>query len=49
LLQLPPALLGLAAGAAIGAPLFAAWVAIDYWRVLRRLQPAAGRQTSEVA
>jgi archaetidylinositol phosphate synthase len=35
--------------AAIGAPLFAAWVVIDYWRVARRLQPAEGRQTSEVA
>lgn len=35
--------------AALGAPLFAAWVVIDYWRVARRLQPAEGRQTSEVA
>ena len=35
--------------AAIGAPLFAAWVVVDYWRVQRRLQPAAGEQTSEVA
>jgi archaetidylinositol phosphate synthase len=35
--------------AAIGAPLFAAWVVIDYWRLARRLQPAEGRQTSEVA
>jgi phosphatidylglycerophosphate synthase len=35
--------------AAIGAPLFAAWVVIDYWRVQRRLQPTAGQQTSEVA
>ena len=35
--------------AAIGAPLFAVWVVVDYWRVLRRLQPAAGEQTSEVA
>jgi archaetidylinositol phosphate synthase len=35
--------------AAIGAPLFAAWVVIDYWRVQRRLQPAAAQQTSEVA
>jgi len=35
--------------AAIGAPLFAVWVVIDYWRVLRRLQPTAGQQTSEVA
>jgi archaetidylinositol phosphate synthase len=35
--------------AAIGAPLFAAWVVIDHWRVVRRLQPAEGQQTSEVA
>jgi phosphatidylglycerophosphate synthase len=35
--------------AAIGAPLFAAWVVVDYWRAQRRLQPAAGEQTSEVA
>ena len=35
--------------AAIGAPLFAAWVVVDYWRVQRRLQPAAAEQTSEVA
>jgi archaetidylinositol phosphate synthase len=35
--------------AAIGAPLFAAWVVVDYWRVQRRLHPAAGEQTSEVA
>jgi len=34
--------------AAIGAPLYAVWVVIDYWRVLRRLQPE-GQQTSEVA
>src|SRR5882762_2082928 len=32
--------------AAIGAPLFAVWVVIDYWRALRRLQPTAGQQTS---
>jgi archaetidylinositol phosphate synthase len=35
--------------AAIGAPLFAIWVVTDYRRVLRRLQPLEGRQTSEVA
>jgi len=34
--------------AAIGAPLFAIWVIADYRRVLRRLQPVEGRQTSEV-
>ncbi len=34
--------------AAIGAPLFAIWVITDYRRVLRRLQPVEGRQTSEV-
>jgi archaetidylinositol phosphate synthase len=34
--------------AAIGAPLFAIWVIADYRRVLRRLQPLEGRQTSEV-
>ena len=34
--------------AAIGAPLFAIWVITDYRRVLRRLQPEEGRQTSEV-
>jgi phosphatidylglycerophosphate synthase len=35
--------------AAIGAPLFAIWVLTDYRRVLRRLQPLEGQQTSEVA
>jgi archaetidylinositol phosphate synthase len=35
--------------AAIGAPLFAIWVVTDYRRVLRRLQPPEGQQTSEVA
>lgn len=35
--------------AAIGAPLFALWVLFDYGRVVRRLPPAAGQQTSEVA
>ena len=35
--------------AAIGAPLFAIWVLFDYWRVMRRLPPPAGQQTSEVA
>jgi phosphatidylglycerophosphate synthase len=35
--------------AAIGAPLFAAWVVFDYWRVVRRLQPVEGQQTSGVA
>ncbi|MBS0416879.1 MAG: CDP-alcohol phosphatidyltransferase family protein [Proteobacteria bacterium] len=35
--------------AAIGAPLFAFWVLFDYWRVVRRLPPPAGQQTSEVA
>jgi archaetidylinositol phosphate synthase len=35
--------------AAIGAPLFAVWVAIDFWRVARRLRPAEAQQTSEVA
>jgi phosphatidylglycerophosphate synthase len=35
--------------AAIGAPLFAIWVLFDYWRVVRRLPPSAGQQTSEVA
>jgi archaetidylinositol phosphate synthase len=35
--------------AAIGAPLFAIWVVTDYRRVLRRLQPLEGQQTSEVA
>ncbi|MNT12990.1 hypothetical protein D3C72_1479430 [compost metagenome] len=25
--------------ASIGAPLFAAWVVIDYWRVVRRARP----------
>jgi archaetidylinositol phosphate synthase len=34
--------------AAIGAPLFAIWVVTDYRRVLRRLQPPEGQQTSEV-
>ena len=34
--------------AAIGAPLFAIWVVTDYRRVLRRLQPVEGQQTSEV-
>jgi archaetidylinositol phosphate synthase len=34
--------------AAIGAPLFAIWVITDYRRVLRRLQPVEGGQTSEV-
>ena len=34
--------------AAIGAPLFAIWVVTDYRRVLRRLQPLEGQQTSEV-
>ena len=34
--------------AAIGAPLFAIWVITDYRRVLRRLQPVEGPQTSEV-
>src|SRR6266702_271884 len=32
--------------AAIGAPLFAAWVVGDYWRVPRRLQPVEARRTS---
>ena len=32
--------------AAIGAPLFAAWVAIDYRRLVRRLKPMAATQTS---
>jgi phosphatidylglycerophosphate synthase len=35
--------------AAIGAPLFAVWVVFDYWRVVRRLPPAEGEQTSGVA
>ncbi|MEA3179177.1 MAG: archaetidylinositol phosphate synthase [Gammaproteobacteria bacterium] len=35
--------------AAIVAPLFAAWVVFDYWRVVRRLQPVEGQQTSGVA
>lgn len=35
--------------AAIGAPLFAVWVVVDYWRLARRLQPVEGQQTSEVA
>lgn len=35
--------------AAIGAPLFAAWVAIDYRRVLRRLQSMTARPTSGMA
>jgi archaetidylinositol phosphate synthase len=36
--------------AAIGAPLFAIWVTIDFWRVGRRLQhPTGHQQTSEVA
>jgi archaetidylinositol phosphate synthase len=35
--------------AGIGAPLFAIWVVTAYRRVLRRLQPLEGRQTSEVA
>jgi archaetidylinositol phosphate synthase len=34
--------------ASMGAPLFAIWVVIDYRRVLRRLHPIQGRQTSEV-
>jgi hypothetical protein len=32
--------------ASIGAPLFAAWVVIDYRRVLRRLKPMAASPTS---
>ncbi|GAB2901981.1 CDP-alcohol phosphatidyltransferase family protein [Paraburkholderia jirisanensis] len=31
--------------ASIGAPLFAAWVVIDYWRVMRRSRPA--QETSQ--
>ncbi|MDW3685412.1 CDP-alcohol phosphatidyltransferase family protein [Cupriavidus sp. CV2] len=31
--------------ASIGAPLFAAWVIIDYWRVMRRPLPAATAST----
>ena len=32
--------------ASIGAPLFAAWVVIDYRRVVRRLKPMAASPTS---
>lgn len=32
--------------ASIGAPLFAAWVVLDYWRVSRRVRP--GKETSQV-
>ncbi|QGZ64402.1 CDP-alcohol phosphatidyltransferase family protein [Paraburkholderia acidisoli] len=32
--------------ASIGAPLFAIWVVVDYWRVTRRLRPA--KETSQV-
>jgi archaetidylinositol phosphate synthase len=35
--------------ASIGAPLFAIWVVFDYRRLLRRLQPLQGQQTSGVA
>jgi phosphatidylglycerophosphate synthase len=35
--------------AAVGAPLFAAWVIVDYRRVLRRLQPLAIPPTSRAA
>lgn len=32
--------------ASIGAPLFAAWVVVDYWRILRRNRP--GKDTSQI-
>ncbi|HZZ03534.1 MAG TPA: CDP-alcohol phosphatidyltransferase family protein, partial [Paraburkholderia sp.] len=39
--------------ASIGAPLFAAWVVVDYWRVSRRaaqsaVAPAKGSETSQM-
>lgn len=34
--------------ASIGAPLFAAWVVIDYWRVVRRPQPAAAPTSTKI-
>jgi phosphatidylglycerophosphate synthase len=36
------------AAAAIGAPLFAMWVVVDYRRVMHRSRPIEGRQTSGV-
>ncbi len=42
-------LLPLLTAASICAPLYAVWVAIDYRRVMRRVQPVAVRPTSGVA